>query len=75
MSIVEILTLENPVFAAYGFWASVLVLKVMAMAVLTSMTRKKKKAVVNEEDKQFMKPEDRNTELTSSDPDVERVRR
>ena len=43
MSIVEILSTENPVFNAYGFWASVLVLKVLAMAVFTSNVRKSKK--------------------------------
>ncbi|KAG5682644.1 hypothetical protein PVAND_011983 [Polypedilum vanderplanki] len=75
MSILEILSPENEVFRAYGFWASVLVLKVLGMAVLTSMARKKKKAINNPEDRVFLKPEDQNVELTSSDPDVERVRR
>jgi hypothetical protein len=43
MSIVEILSTENPVFNAYGFWASVLVIKVLALAIWTSKTRGDKK--------------------------------
>lgn len=40
---VEILSHENPVFQAYAFWSAVLVLKVLAMAALTSKARGKKK--------------------------------
>ena len=39
----EILNPENPVFRAYAFWAGVLVLKVLAMAIFTSQARGKKK--------------------------------
>jgi glutathione S-transferase len=41
-SVFELLTIDNPVFKSYGFWSAVLVLKVLAMALVTSRTKRKK---------------------------------
>lgn len=38
-AVYELLTRENVVFKAYAFWASVLILKTLAMALLTAMQR------------------------------------
>lgn len=40
---VEIISYENPVFRAYVFWSSILILKMLAMAYLTSRQRRAKK--------------------------------
>lgn len=41
-SVVELLSMDNPVFRAYGFWASVMIMKVLVMAALTSRIKRKK---------------------------------
>lgn len=38
-SVVELLSFENAVFKTYVFWAAVLTLKMLLMAVLTSIKR------------------------------------
>lgn len=35
----DVISVENPVFREYCFWAVVLVLKMMAMSILTGMKR------------------------------------
>lgn len=39
----EAFDIANPVFRSYAFWSVVLVLKMMAMSVLTAMQRVKNK--------------------------------
>lgn len=41
--VVEAFSLTNPVFRAFVFWSTVLVLKMLAMSALTGFTRFKKK--------------------------------
>ena len=38
-NVYELLSRDNVVFRAYAFWASVLILKTLAMAMLTGMQR------------------------------------
>lgn len=42
----ELLTLTNPVFKSYTFWTGVLVIKMLAMALLTAIQRFKTKVSV-----------------------------
>jgi glutathione S-transferase len=42
-SLFETISVENPVFKAYAFWSAVLVLKILAMSILTGMQRVKNK--------------------------------
>ncbi|XP_022231354.2 microsomal glutathione S-transferase 1 isoform X2 [Drosophila obscura] len=62
--------LENPVFCCYLFWATVLVVKMLLMSLLTALQRFRYKIFPNEEDLFF-----KNTEVQFNDPHVERVRR
>ncbi|XP_017853197.1 microsomal glutathione S-transferase 1 isoform X2 [Drosophila busckii] len=66
----ELLTLENPVFCCYIFWATVLVVKMLLMSLLTALQRFRYKIFPNEEDLFF-----KNIEVQFDDPHVERVRR
>ncbi|XP_017853196.1 microsomal glutathione S-transferase 1 isoform X1 [Drosophila busckii] len=78
----ELLTLENPVFCCYIFWATVLVVKMLLMSLLTALQRfrykllgllplaLRRKIFPNEEDLFF-----KNIEVQFDDPHVERVRR
>ncbi|KAJ8958615.1 hypothetical protein NQ318_016336 [Aromia moschata] len=61
--------LENPLFGVYSFYASILVLKMMFMSILTGMTRINNKAFVNPEDAKAMKGK------VKVDENVERIRR
>ncbi|XP_011158662.1 microsomal glutathione S-transferase 1 [Solenopsis invicta] len=62
----------NPeVLKVFGFWGSILVLKVMAMAPLTARQRFRKRVFANQEDVSF----NPKAKVTFDDPDVERVRR
>ncbi|KXJ74623.1 hypothetical protein RP20_CCG013228 [Aedes albopictus] len=63
--------INEDVYRAYVFWASVLVVKMLVMSVLTGMQRFRKKAFVNPEDI-ARTPK---LKLKTDDPDVERVRR
>ncbi|XP_053693431.1 microsomal glutathione S-transferase 1-like [Sabethes cyaneus] len=62
---------DPTVFRTYAFWASVLVLKTLAMAVLTARKRFAKKAFANPEDAKSTP----GGKVNLADPDVERVRR
>jgi uncharacterized paraquat-inducible protein A len=42
-SVVELLSRNNPVFSAYVFYATVLILKMLAMSALTARQRFRKK--------------------------------
>ncbi|XP_067638018.1 microsomal glutathione S-transferase 1-like [Eurosta solidaginis] len=64
------LTLKNPVFCCFLFWASVLVIKMLLMSLLTAVQRFRYKIFPNEEDLFF-----KNIEVQFNDPHVERVRR
>ncbi|XP_029163891.1 microsomal glutathione S-transferase 1 [Nylanderia fulva] len=55
----------------FGFWGSILVLKLLAMSPLTARQRFRKKAFANKEDLGFGKEK----QVKLDDPDVERVRR
>ncbi|XP_030566067.1 microsomal glutathione S-transferase 1 isoform X2 [Drosophila novamexicana] len=66
----ELLTLTNPVFKSYTFWTGVLVIKMLAMALLTAIQRFKTKTFANQED--LMSPK---LKVKFDDPNVERVRR
>lgn len=67
---VELLSRTNPVFSAYAFYAAILVLKMMAMSVLTARQRFRKKVFANPEDTPAAKGK-----VKFDDPDVERIRR
>ncbi|XP_032594849.1 microsomal glutathione S-transferase 1 isoform X2 [Drosophila grimshawi] len=69
-STMDLLTLENPVFCCYLFWATVLVVKMLLMSLLTALQRFRYKVFPNEEDLFF-----KNIEVQFDDPRVERVRR
>ncbi|XP_004524969.1 microsomal glutathione S-transferase 1 isoform X2 [Ceratitis capitata] len=64
------LTLENPVFCCFLFWASVLVIKMLLMSLLTALQRFRNKVFPNKEDLFF-----KDIEVQFDDPHVERVRR
>ncbi|KAL1129004.1 hypothetical protein AAG570_013536 [Ranatra chinensis] len=67
----SMLTTDNPVFAAYLFYCSVLVVKVLSMAALTARQRFGKQVFANPEDSSLT-PKGK---VKYDDPDVERVRR
>nr|XP_022904529.1 microsomal glutathione S-transferase 1 isoform X1 [Onthophagus taurus] len=67
--VLEILNLTNPIFKGYIFYSALLVLKVLAMAVLTATQRFKRKAFANPEDAEPRKLKPK------TDENVERVRR
>ncbi|XP_022208689.1 microsomal glutathione S-transferase 1 isoform X2 [Drosophila obscura] len=68
--IVELLSLNNPVFKSYVFWTGVLVIKMLLMSLLTGLQRFKTKTFANPED--LMSPK---LKVKFDDPNVERVRR
>ncbi|XP_046751438.1 microsomal glutathione S-transferase 1-like [Diprion similis] len=55
----------------FGFWGSILVLKILAMAVLTGRQRMRKQVFANPEDAAKHKK----AKVAFDDPDVERIRR
>ncbi|CAH1116791.1 unnamed protein product [Phaedon cochleariae] len=65
----DLVSLQNPVFRSYLFYCSILVIKMMGMAILTSVQRYKNKAFVNPEDVKSLKIKPK------TDENVERVRR
>ncbi|KDR06731.1 Prostaglandin E synthase [Zootermopsis nevadensis] len=69
-TIVELLSRNNPVFTGYVFYATILILKLLAMSVLTARQRMRKKVFANPEDSGRLKGK-----VKFDDPDVERVRR
>uniref|UniRef100_A0A1Y9IW41 Microsomal glutathione S-transferase 1 n=1 Tax=Anopheles minimus TaxID=112268 RepID=A0A1Y9IW41_9DIPT len=63
--------INDEVFRTYIFWAAVLVVKMLAMSLLTGRQRFRKKAFANPEDL----PPKKGATPKFDDPDVERVRR
>ncbi|XP_046678497.1 microsomal glutathione S-transferase 1-like isoform X3 [Homalodisca vitripennis] len=62
--------MNNPVLQGFGFYASVLIVKMMAMSIITAVQRFRTKAFISPEDAAAFKGE-----VKLEDPDVERVRR
>lgn len=73
--LVDLLSYENPVLSAYLFWSAILILKVLAMAILTGKQRQKKNVMANPEDIRFLKDPPKDVKAMIGDEDVERVRR
>jgi glutathione S-transferase len=71
----DLLSYENPVLSAYLFWSAILILKVLAMAILTGRQRQAKNVMANPEDIRFLKNPSKDIQAIIGDPDVERVRR
>ncbi|CAL7937029.1 unnamed protein product [Xylocopa violacea] len=63
--------IEPELVKSFGFWGSVLALKLIAMAPLTARYRIKNKVFANPEDAATLK----GSKVVFNDPDVERVRR
>uniref|UniRef100_A0A1B6FXA4 Microsomal glutathione S-transferase 1 n=1 Tax=Cuerna arida TaxID=1464854 RepID=A0A1B6FXA4_9HEMI len=70
MVMMSALNADNPVLQGFAFYASILILKMMLMSVLTALQRFRKKAFISPEDAAAFKGE-----VKMEDPDVERVRR
>lgn len=70
MAASDLLSLSNPVFSGYVFYAAVVIIKMMAMSPLTVVKRFAKGAFANPED--LTTP---GSKVALNDPDVERVRR
>jgi len=66
-----LLSKSNPVFCCYLFWSSVLVLKMLCMALLTALQRMRTKTFANPEDLRM----GRVPEVRFNDANVERMRR
>jgi glutathione S-transferase len=64
--------INDELLQVFGFWGSILVLKMMAMAPLTARQRFRKKVFANTEDMKMLSGK---AKVTYDDPDVERVRR
>ncbi|CAH1406737.1 unnamed protein product [Nezara viridula] len=67
----DLMSLDNPVFRAYIFYNSILILKMLCMAPLTARLRMAKKIFITPEDTTMFKGAKHGVE----DPDIERVRR
>ncbi|KAL1457094.1 hypothetical protein WDU94_001758 [Cyamophila willieti] len=76
-SITSIMDLNNPVFRAYLFYSSVLVLKVLLRVDLIGRQRFKKRIFISPEDTgpEDTGPEDTGAKWGKEDPDIERCRR
>jgi len=65
------LEVSDTVIASYAFFSSILVVKMLLMSFLTAKQRFANKSFANPEDVVL----DKKAKVTTSDPDVERVRR
>ncbi|XP_063374237.1 microsomal glutathione S-transferase 1 [Cydia amplana] len=65
-----LLSLEEPAVRSYIMYSSVLALKMLGVATLTSLTRGRRKVFANPEDAKVFKGK-----VKMDDPEVERVRR
>ncbi|XP_044727812.1 microsomal glutathione S-transferase 1-like [Chrysoperla carnea] len=70
-TITSLLSLDNPVFTAYVFYACVLVLKTLFMVALIGRYRWTKLIFISPEDAKFTT----NATCANDDPDIERCRR
>ncbi|XP_077297800.1 prostaglandin E synthase-like [Arctopsyche grandis] len=68
------LTVENPAVQCYALCSSILVMKILLMAPLTTRQRFSKKVFASVEDEKFLAVKS-SGRLVTDDPDVERVRR
>lgn len=46
-TLIDLISYENDVFRTYAFWASVLIIKMLFMSILTGMTRYKTNVSTN----------------------------
>ncbi|KAI4476927.1 hypothetical protein M0804_013107 [Polistes exclamans] len=65
------MAVNTEIMKVFGFWSSVLVLKMLAMMPLTARYRFQKQIFLNPEDVKLVK----NSKVAFDDPDIERVRR
>lgn len=63
--------IDPEVLKTFGFWGSILVLKLLAMSPLTARQRMRKNVFANQEDVSF----GAKGKVAYDDPDVERIRR
>ncbi|XP_008468130.1 prostaglandin E synthase-like [Diaphorina citri] len=70
-SITSIMDLSNPVFRAYLFYMSILIVKVLFSSLLTARQRFRKRVFISPEDTVLA----RGAKCIKDDPDVERTRR
>nr|XP_033323665.1 microsomal glutathione S-transferase 1-like [Megalopta genalis]XP_033323666.1 microsomal glutathione S-transferase 1-like [Megalopta genalis] len=63
--------IEPELFRTFGFWSSVVCLKMVAVVLMTVRHRFQKKIFVNPDDTALMK----GSKVLHNDPDIERVRR
>ncbi|KAL3870635.1 hypothetical protein ACJMK2_038683 [Sinanodonta woodiana] len=69
------LTLDNPLFANFLFYAGVVLIKTCLMSILTARYRNKNKAYMTDEDCRALRQRTgADVKPTRNDPDVERVR-
>jgi len=64
--------LDNENYKTFAWWAQILVLKMLAMVVLTARQRIRKNVWISSEDAVINGPK---AKVSDSDPDVERVRK
>ncbi|XP_031634013.1 microsomal glutathione S-transferase 1-like [Contarinia nasturtii] len=67
----QLLDKDNPVFSEFLLWSSILIVKFLLMAPLTSLHRFRTKSAANPEDMIVV----RATEMGAPNEDVERIRR
>ncbi|XP_071449710.1 microsomal glutathione S-transferase 1-like [Hetaerina americana] len=67
----ELLTRENPVFAAYALYSTLLAFKMFVVTFLTAKQRFKKQIFASPEDAKM----NNKAKVKHDDPDIERVRR
>ncbi|XP_046400744.1 microsomal glutathione S-transferase 1-like [Ischnura elegans] len=67
----ELLTRDNPVFAAYALYSALLAIKMFAVVILTAKQRIKKQIFANPEDAKLHNK----AKVKFDDPDIERIRR
>lgn len=63
--------INTEIMKVFGFWSSVLVLKMLAMSMLTARQRFRKKVFANPDDASKVQK----AKVAYDDPDIERVRR
>ncbi|NXU53725.1 MGST1 transferase, partial [Turnix velox] len=67
--------IDNDVFRAYATYATIVLLKMMLMSLITAYYRVTRKAFVNPEDTEMFGKGENAKKYLRTDPDVERVRR
>ncbi|XP_035281859.1 microsomal glutathione S-transferase 1-like [Anguilla anguilla] len=67
--------IDSEVFLAYSTYATIVILKMMLLSLLTTSCQLRRKVSVDHEDTVFVKSEDDQRKAVRAGPDVERVRR